>query len=476
MNNISSILLFFMLAVLSLAGCKSLDTQVKINSPTSPSQFIGTDDYLSAEVPNWRAFFNDSTLEALIDTALQRNIDLQQALQRIEIARSRVTAAHGALRPEVNLAPSAAIRRFGLYTMDGAGNITTDITPGQIVPINLPDFFLGAKSSWEVDLWGKLRNTKKAGLANLQASTESARLVISTLVAEVAAAYFELIALENELITVQEFITAQRNAVNVITSQKEAGRANELSVQQFTSQLLEAEIMEFEIKQQITETENLLNFLLGRYPQPLPRKATALFPIDSELIRTGIPADLLNNRPDIREASQRVEASRYELQAARAAFFPSLNLSAGIGYQAFSGKYLFLTPTSLAYTAIGELTAPLVNRAALKAAFNEARASQIDALWEYHQTILSAYVEVVNELSNLKNLERITTQRKTQSDLLNNSVQTANALYTSAKADYLEVLFAQQNALMSELEYIRSIKQQRFSSIQLYKALGGGWK
>jgi len=470
-------IIYIVFALLIFSGCKTLNTNLTIPEKKIPSSFssASTDTTNIAEI-NWRQYFADTLLVKLIDTALAGNIDLQMALQRIEAARASVKLANGALLPQVGLNINGGVRKFGLYTMDGAGNITTEITPGQIVPINLPDMYVGLNASWEIDIWGKLRNQRKSAFANYLSSIEGTNFVISNLIADVTISYYELIALDNEQEIIRQTIQKQQEALEVIKLQKETGRANELAVQQFQAQLLNSQALEFETKQQILEQENLINFLLGRYPQAVQRNKEVLFQEMPQQFASGIPSQLLSNRPDIREAEFQVQASKFDLKAARAAFFPNLNITAGLGFQAFNPEFLFTSPASLAYSVLGGLVAPLVNMNALKAQFNTAKASQLSAMYNYQKTILNGYVEVANELSNIENLKKINTLKKQQSDVLIQSVETSTELYKTAKANYLEVLIAQQNSLQTQFELISVNKRQRIATVNIYKALGGGWK
>ena len=193
-------------------------------------------------------------------------------------------------------------------------------------------------------------------------------------------------------------------------------------------------------------------------------------------ISAGVPSQLLANRPDVREAEFQVEASKFDLKVAKAAFFPSFNITASFGFQAFNPDYLFMAPASIAYTAVGTLVAPLINRNALEAQFNNAEAHQLTAMHHYQKTILNAYVEVSNELSNINNLQNINTLKKQQNEVLQQSVETSHLLYRYGRASYLEVLIAQRNALQSNLELINFAKQLRLAVVKIYKALGGGWK
>ncbi len=307
-----------------LTGCASLEDPLKTPQLTQPASYAGTTaDTANAASTNWRTYFNDPLLAQLIDTALARNLDLQVALQRVEMARAGARAARGAQLPTVGLNTTGAMRRFGLYTMDGAGNIVTEIQPGKLVPLDLPDLHIALQATWEVDIWGRLRNQRKAALSRMLASREGAHLVMTNVVADVAVAYYELVALDKELAIFGETVVRQEEALNVIQRQKDAGRANELAVQQFQAQLLGTKALQKETEQRIVATENFINLLLGRFPQPVPRQAASLtgpLPADPAV---GLPAQLLRNRPDIRAAELEVMAARFDLKAARPRRLPA---------------------------------------------------------------------------------------------------------------------------------------------------------
>ena len=469
----------FVFLLLDVTGCSSLNTTLSIPQKTLPDTFAQTDE--SKDVPtvanlNWRDYFTDKPLQHLIDEAVKNNPDLHIALQRIEMSRSSVKLANGALLPQVNLNVGGSVQRFGLYTMDGAGNATTEITPGQMVPTNLPDMYLGVQSSWEIDVWGKLRNQRQSAISAYLSSVEGTNFVISTLVADIASYYTELLSLDNALDTIEQTIKKQQEALDVIERQKEAGRANELAVQQFQAQLFNTQILEKNVQQHIIEVENKINVLLGSYPQPIKRNKAIFFDALPMQIASGFPSELLTNRPDIREAGFKIQATHFDLTAAKAAFYPNFNITASLGFQAFNPEFLFSSPASIAYSVAGTLVAPIINMNALKAQFNTAQANQLSAMYHYQKTVLNAYVEVANQLLTIHNLQQINVLKNQQNAVLKHSVETASELYKTARASYLEVLLAQQNALQSNLELIDVIKQQRLSAINVYKALGGGWK
>lgn len=466
---------FCLMILVLFSACKTLDTNLSIQKKPIPNSFNTNSDSLGIAKINWRDYFNDPILRQLIDTALVNNADLNIAFQKIEIARAGVKTAKGALVPQLNAGINGGVRRFGRYTMDGAGNISTEMTPGKIVPVNLPDIFLGFQSSWEIDLWGKLKSRQQSAVNQLLASTEGAKAVTSALVADIAVSYYELLALDHELEIIRQTIQRQKDAIEVVKLQKETGRTNELAVQQFQAQLLNTQSVEKELLQQITEFENRINFLLGRFPQKIERKKEVLLAEIPSQIKTGLPSELLVNRPDIREAELQLIASKFDLKSAKSAFLPGMMLTAGLGYQAFNPEYLFMTPASVTYTALGGLIAPLVNRNALKANFNAAKANQLSAMHNYQKSILIGYTEVINQLSAIQNLRDLSSLKKEQNSVLNNSVEMSSELFRTGRASYLEVLLAQQNSLQAKLELINVNKRQHIAAVHVYKALGGGW-
>ena len=209
-----------------------------------PVSFSDVKDTANSASIDWKLYFTDPNLIELIDMALKNNLDLHIALQKMEASKAYVRSSKGALFPNVNANINYLGRRFGYYTMDDAGNRTTEIEPGKIIPTYLPDYYMGLQASWEIDLWGKLRNKKRAALARYLSSVEGKNLVTTNLIAEVANAYYELLALDNELEIIRESIKIQQSAFDLVSVQKEAGVANELEVKQFEAQLNNSKALE----------------------------------------------------------------------------------------------------------------------------------------------------------------------------------------------------------------------------------------
>ena len=194
-----------------------------------------------------------------------------------------------------------------------------------------------------------------------------------------------------------------------------------------------------------------------------------------KMISAGIPSQLLANRPDVRQAEQDLVAANLDVQVARANFYPSLGLNAAVGLQAFNPIYLGNVPKSLMSTLVGDLAGPLINKNAIQATYYSANARQVQAIYDYERTVLNAYIEVVNQLSNISNLEQSYKTKTREVQALNESTNIANRLFTSARADYMEVLLTQREALESKFDLIETKMQQMNATVNIYRALGGGW-
>ena len=467
------------IACLSLlyAGCK-LPTLAERNANNAvPGGYVNsTRDTTNTAKVVWRDFFTDPYLNALIDTALNNNQELNITLQEIQIARNEVRARKGEYLPFVGIKSGAGVDKVARYTNIGALEANNEIKPGKETPDPLPDYLIAATATWEVDVWHKLHNAKKAAVNRYLASVEGRNFVITNLVAEVANSYYELLALDNQLEIVKQNIELQNNALRIVKLQKDAARVTELAVRRFEAQVLNTQSLQYNIQQNITETENRINFLLGRFPQPIPRNDQSFSSLVPKIVSSGIPSQLLENRPDVRQAELELKASKLDVQVAKAAFYPSLGISASVGYQAFNPAYLVKTPESMLYSLAGELVAPLVNRNAIKAIYLNANAKQIQAVYNYERTVLKAYTEVVNQQSKISNLEKSFELKSKQVQALSQSVDISNELFRSARADYMEVLLTQRDALESKFELIETQKQQLNAVVNIYQALGGGWK
>lgn len=457
-------------------ACKLPEVTQRAENKNVPVSFSGSQDTVSTAGIQWRNFFTDPNLINLIDTALKNNQELNITLQDIQIAKNEIKAKKGELLPSVSYGVGAGFDKVGRYTSSGAGDASTEITPGKGVPEILPDYHFGLQANWEADIWHKLRNSKKAAINHYLSTVEGKNFVITNLIAEIANSYYELLASDSQLETVKKTIELQSNALELMKIQKQATRVNELAVRKFEAEVLSSKSLEFDIQQDITETENKINFLLGRFPQPIIRDKSSFTDLVPPIVHSGLPAQLLANRPDIKQAEYELAAAKLDVKVAKAQFYPSLGISAAIGYQAFNPSYLLRTPESLIYSLAGDLAGPLINRNAIKAEYSSANAKQLQAVFEYEKAILNGYIEVANQMSKISNLQKSYDLKSKQVTALNQSIDISNDLFKAARADYFEVLMTQRDALQSKLELIETKKQQLNAVVDIYHALGGGWK
>lgn len=474
--NIKKIGICFLVAG-SLWSCKAPQATANVeNRPEVPKTFGSNTDTVNSGIVPWKQFFKDQNLVLLINEALKNNQELMITLQEIEIAKSEVMYKNGKLKPSVAAKLGAGVDKVGRYTSAGAGDATTDIEPGKEMPDPLGDFSGGLIANWEVDIWKKLRNSKEAAIKRYLATVEGKNFVLSSLIAEVADSYYELLALDNQLDLTLQYIDLQKQALQVVKIQKQAARGTELAVKKFEAELLKSQSLEFKIRQEITEKENRINALLGRYPQTIVRNKADFLELVPASVQTGIPAQLLANRPDVRQAELEIEAAQLDVKVARAEFYPSLEISAAIGLQAFKPSYLVKMPESIAYSLVGDLAGPLINKSAIKSEFNRANAHQIQTLYEYDKTILNAYFDVANQMAKIENMQKIFGFKEKETATLVESVQIANELFKSSRADYLEVLMTQRDAMDAKLELVEAKAHQLNAVVDIYKSLGGGWK
>ncbi|HCN50414.1 MAG TPA: RND transporter [Chryseobacterium sp.] len=460
--------------LLSLAACKSIDIQQRTENRTVPEKYASVEnDTINTGKQKWNEYFSDPNLQNLINQALQNNQELNIILQEIEISKNEIKAKKGEYLPSVGLKAGAGVDKVSRYTNIGAMEANTEMEPGKEMPDPLFDFGVGVQAKWETDIWGKLHNAKKAQVQRYLASVEGKNFMITNLISEIADSYYELLALDNELVILNQNIKIQNDALDIIKELKKNARSNELAVKRFQAQVLKTQGMRYDIQQKIVETENKINYLVGRFPQPVERSQD-FDSVIPQTVYTGIPSELLENRPDIKQAEYELAASKLDIKSAKARFYPSLDIGAGVGLQAFNPTYL-IKPESFLFSLAGELTAPLINRAAIKAAYYNANAKQVQAVYHYEQTVLSAYIEVANQLSKIKNLKNSLDIKTKEVDALTKSIDISNDLFKYARADYMEVLLTQRDALESKFELVEKKVNQLKASVAVYRALGGGW-
>jgi outer membrane protein TolC len=421
----------------------------------------------------------DSLLVQLIDSVLVRSNDIKIGFLEMAASRADFMYQRGVRMPTVGGIVQPSVRRFGKYTMDGIGNFDTNFSPNitddQIIPKNLPDLQMGLQSSWEWDVWGKLAKRKKASALRYLATESGQQWLITSLVAEVAGAYGQLVALDQELDILKSNIAIQRKAFELVQVQKEAGVVNESAVQQLEAQWLNSRAQEGGVLQQITVLENQIRYYLNKPTGDIKR---APYPFQCALDSTlfaNVKIDQLEKRPDIRQAKLNLSAAFESKESAELALKPSIVLSGILGVQGFQPAYLFQLPASMAYQFLGGITTPWLNRSAIKADILRS-----DAQWKaqdlaYQNALVKGYLEWDTQVKSLTYLQTQQQLKQREVLLTKGAISTVGTLFLTANASYLEVLTAQQNALRSELELLEISRNQWMRAINLYRVLGGGW-
>ena len=463
--------------LLTMASCvpKSLVLINKKENKFTPERFNNAQDTTNTAKTVWKEYFTDPNLLGLIDTALRNNQELNITLQEIEIARNEIQARKGEYLPFVTLGGGTGVEKVSRYTSQGASDDITEIKPGVLTPEILPNTYFGAFASWEVDIWHKLRNARKVAVTNYLASVEGKNFLITNIVSEIATSYNELMALDNQLDIIKKNIVILTNALSIIRQEKDAAKVTELAVRRFEAEVYKTQSLQYDIQQKITVTENRINFLLGRFPQRIQRNSQRFNEIMPTNIYLGTPAQLLANRPDIRQAELKLEAAKLDITVAKANFYPSLRLGAALGFKSFNPLLLAHLPESIMSSLAGDLMGPLINKNAITAIYKSANAKQIQSAYDYEKTILNAYIEVANQLSNTDNLKKNYDMKNNQVQALTQSTEISLKLFKSARADYMEVLLTQRDVLESRMELIEIRMKQMNALVNTYRSLGGGW-
>ncbi len=411
----------------------------------------------------WWQVFQDETLQDLIRIALAENKDLQIAVTRIAQARAEAGIVSAALFPQIGASGSAAREKYSERTY-----------PQLRAPFTNNTFSLGADAAFELDLWGRLRNAADAARANLLATEDAQRTVLITLVSDVAQAYFELRALDQNLEIALRTRDVRGESLRIVRSRYDRGIAAELDLAQAQRQYEGAVAAIPLLEKRIAETENRLSILLGRNPGAVARGiALAQQPVPPD-VPAGLPSALLEQRPDLRAAEQRIVQANARIGEARALYFPRIALTGSYGYSSKSLSDLFSGPARVWQGAAG-FTVPIFDAGRIGATVDLAKAQQEEAILRYQQSVQQAFREVDDALIAYRKTRESRDAQVRLVDAAQRTFAAAEKRYLHGVSSYIEVLDAQRELFNAELALTQTQLGELVAVVQLYKALGGGW-
>lgn len=410
-----------------------------------------SEDSLSLGDLPWRILFKDHHLQLLIKQGLESNVDLQTAMLRIEQAEASLSSARLSYVPDLSVSATGTISKFDGSTSSSYG-----------IPLS---------SSWQIPLFGGLRNNKKGAEATLEQSKAYKQAVQTQLISTIASSYYNLLMLDRQLAVVDETILSWSDKIEAMKALKEVGMTNEASITQSEASYYSLKTTYSDLLRSIREVENSLSITLGQSPQSIERGEWEMIVLPSN-ISAGVPLQMLSNRPDIKQYEMALASAFYATNVARSSFYPNITISGSASWTNSGGA--ILNPGQLLTSAIGSLTAPIFSQGLNKANLKIAKAAQEEALLNFNQSVLTAGSEVSNALFQYSTAIDKQKSRKLQLDALEKSVQYTSELFQIASSTYLEVLTAQQGLLDAQLLETDDWYEQAEAVIMLYQALGGG--
>ena len=404
-------------------------------------------DSVSSASVTWEEFFTDPLLREWIQTGLDYNSDLAIARLRVKEAEAALQASKWALLPGAD------------FNMKGGA-------PGE--------FSASLQASWQTDIFGSLRNSKRKAQAALEQSHAYRQAVQTQLVATIANSYYTLLKLDEQLSISNRTLTTWEESIRTLEALKRAGKTNEAAVLQSKANMLSVEANVLTLEKEILAIENSLCALLGLVPMPIDR-STLDDQVLPEKLCAGVPVELLNRRPDVRQAEMALAQAFYNVNSAKAAFYPNITLSGALGWTTGNGN-IKVDPGSVIANLLAGLVQPVFGRGVNKARLETAKAQYEQAAYTFRQRLLDAGVEVNNALTLWQTAQKRVELGKKQILNLQAAIWNTQLLMKHGNADYLEVLTAQKNLLQAELTEAADRYDEIISAVNLYQALGGGYQ
>ena len=464
-------LAIILFSVIVLSGCR-VGKQYQQPALELPKQFNGTSyaDTSSIADIEWKSFFTDKTLRGLISKGIAHNHDLLIAIKRIDISQQQLKQSKLLSLPDANFQINALVNNPSNNSLNG---ISLKNFLGESYVEN---YLVTASLSWEVDIWGKIRRQKETALAQYLATYEGAKAVQTQIVANIAQGYFNLLMLDQQLAIAKRNLILSDSFAIATRLLKDAGATTALAVQQAEARKLATEILIPQLEEGIALQENALQILTGQLPGTFRRVARLEdFTIPASL-SAGLPAALVSRRPDVRANELALQIANAQVGIAQANMYPALNITAGGGLESFKSSNWFNLPSSLFGLAAGSIVQPIFRRGELKTKHEVAKLEREESVIQFRQSILQAVGEVSDALVQVDKLKRQQQIAEAQVDTLYRAVLNAQLLFKSDMANYLEVITAQTNSLEVELNLATIRRRQLSAMVELYRALGGGWK
>jgi outer membrane protein, multidrug efflux system len=410
----------------------------------------------------WWQVYQDPVLTQLIHTAIAQNYDVRVAAARVLEAQAQVGITRA------NQLPSANV---GAGVFSEQNPKVTNLLPAY--EVNGGELNLSV--IWNLDFWGKYRRQTEAARAQLLATEWGRRAVISSLVANVAAAYFQLRALDSELEVSQRTLASRRQSLELTHTLESHGGASGLDVSQAEQLVYTASETIPDLERQIQQQENVLSVLLGENPQPIPRGRALTEQAVPQNVPSGLPSELLERRPDVRQVEENIVAANAQIGVAKAAFFPSLSLT-GLGGLESNALHQFITAPSETWYGALSVSQPVFEGGALRSQLRLARANWQEAVVSYEQTVQNALEQVSNSLIASQKDREFREQQELLTQAAQTTDQLSEVLYKNGGASYLQVLTSETNYFSAELNLVQAQLNERLALVQLYEALGGGWQ
>ncbi|EHO12930.1 RND efflux system, outer membrane lipoprotein, NodT family [Myroides odoratimimus] len=473
-------------AALALHSCAP-QSNYKAPEFELPEQYRGqldsinnTRDSVGIADIDWKTFFEDEKLIELINSGLEHNFDMANAIKNIEIADQKARQAKLEWLPSVDMTLGNVAYQYRSSNYYGSAASKYYENKGKDAPenmyVNSAQYVSSLGISWELDVWGKMKSMSAEALANYLQTHEARKAVQTTLIANIAEGYYNLLLLDAQMEVAQSNYELTKNTLKIVELQRDAGQTTSLAIQQTRNQMLVAKALIPSLKQQIAVQENALSLLTGQLPDAIERDTKLAEVNYQETLTTGVPLYLVSQRPDVQQAELALKASNARVGVAQTSRYPSLTIDVTGGLNSMLGKNWFNIPGSLFGGLIGDVAAPLFNKRKLKTDYEVAKIEREKAEIDLQKSVYTAITEVSDALITLETVKEQIEIAEEQVATSRLGVKQSNLLFNSGYANYIEIINAQKNMLDSELNLNKLKQNKLISRVKLYQALGGGWK